>query len=88
MQIKEISRKEYDRFLEKAKPYSFIQTSKMNEVLKSVKSDTRLLALVNKEEILAVGLAYIRNMFGGKRVDFMAGANALNEKYDLYFMIK
>ena len=35
MIIKEISRSEYDEFLDKVKGYSFLQTSQMNEVLKS-----------------------------------------------------
>ena len=44
MEIKEISRKEYDNFLEKIDSYSFLQTSKMNEVFKSANRDTRLFA--------------------------------------------
>lgn len=88
MEIKEISRKEYDNFLEKIDSYSFLQTSKMNEVFKSANRDTRLFALVDNKEVLAVGLAFLRNIFGGKRIDFMVGANALDEKYEYIFYDK
>ena len=54
MEIKEISRKEYDDFLEKVESYSFLQTSKMSEVLISNNRQTKLLALVDKGEVLAL----------------------------------
>lgn len=88
MEIKEISRKEYDDFLEKVESYSFLQTSKMSEVLISNNRSTKLLGLVDKEEVLAVGLAFFRNIFGGGRIDFMVGANALDEKYEYIFYDK
>lgn len=88
MQIKEISRREYDIFLEKVKSYTFLHTSKMNEVLKIENNKTRLLALVDNEEILAVGLAYIRKILGGKRIDFMTGAKSIKEEYELIFYEK
>ena len=46
------------------------------------------LPLVDNKEVLAVGLAFLRNIFGGKRIDFMVGANALDEKYEYIFYDK
>lgn len=88
MIVKEISRKDYDEFLEKVESYSFLQTSKMNEVLISNNRQTKLLGLVDKGEILAVGLAFLRNIYGGKRIDFMVGASAVEEKYEYIFYDK
>lgn len=85
MLIKEISRKEYDQFLENVKNYSFLQTSAMNEVLKSNKRKTKLLGLVEEDKILAVGLAFYRNIYGGERMDLMVGASYIEEKYEILF---
>lgn len=88
MIVKEISRKDYDEFLEKVESYSFLQTSKMNEVLISNNRQTKLLGLVDKGEVLAVGLAFLRKIYGGKRIDFMVGASAVEEKYEYIFYDK
>lgn len=88
MIIKEISRIEYDKFLAGVEGYSFLQTSQMNEVLKSNNRETRLLGLVDGEEILAVGLAFIRKIFGGKRIDLMVGASSVDPKYEYVFYDK
>lgn len=88
MIVKEISRKEYDEFLKKVQYYSFLQTSKMNEVLISNNRDTKLLGLVDNGEVLAVGLAFLRKIYGGKRIDFMVGASAIEEKYEFVFYDK
>lgn len=88
MIVKEISRKDYDEFLEKVKSYSFLQTSKMNEVLISNNRETKLLGLVDEGEVLAVGLAFLRKIYGGKRMDFMVGASAVEEKYEYIFYDK
>ena len=88
MIVKEISRKDYDEFLEKVKSYSFLQTSKMNEVLISNNRETKLLGLVDEGEVLAVGLAFLRKIYGGKRIDFMVGASAIEEKYEFVFYDK
>lgn len=85
MKIKEISRCRYDEFLSRLSSYSFLQTSAMNEVLKSNKRKTKLLALVADDDILAVGLAFIRKFHGGERIDFMVGASSLEEKYEYIF---
>ena len=77
MIIKEISRNEYDEFLGRVESYSFLQTSEMAEVLKSNNRKIKLLALVEGEKILAVGLAFIRKIFGGERIDLMVGASAV-----------
>ena len=88
MIVKEISRKDYDEFLEKVKSYSFLQTSKMNEVLISNNRETKLFGLVDKGEVLAVGHAFLRKIYGGKRIDFMVGASAIEEKYEFVFYDK
>lgn len=88
MIIKEISRSEYDEFLDKVKGYSFLQTSQMNEVLKSNNRETKLLSLCDGDEILAVGLAFIRKIFGGKRIDLMVGASSIDPKYEYVFYDK
>lgn len=88
MIVKEISRKEYDDFLEKVESYSFLQTSKMNEVLISNNRETKLLGLVDGGEVLAVGLAFLRKIYGGKRIDFMVGASVIDEEYEYIFYDK
>lgn len=88
MIVKEISRKDYDEFLEKVKSYSFLQTSAMNEVLISNNRKTKLLGLVDNGEVLAVGLAFIRKIYGGNRIDLMVGASAVDENYEYIFYDK
>ena len=88
MIVKEISRKDYDEFLEKIKSYSFLQTSAMNEVLISNNRKTKLLGLVDNGEVLAVGLAFIRKIYGGNRIDLMVGASAVDENYEYIFYDK
>ncbi|MSS77450.1 peptidoglycan bridge formation glycyltransferase FemA/FemB family protein [Anaerococcus sp. AGMB00486] len=88
MVIKEISRNKYDDFLKKVETYSFLQTSEMKASLESNNRETKLLALVEDEEIFAVGLSFIRNFLGGKRIDFMVGASSYNEKYEYLFYDK
>lgn len=88
MIVKEISRKDYDEFLEKVESYSFLQTSKMNEVLISNNRQTKLLGLVDNDEVLAVGLAFLRDIFGGKRIDLMVGSSAIYEEYEYIFYDK
>lgn len=88
MIIKEISRNEYDEFLGRVESYSFLQTSEMAEVLKSNNRKIKLLALVEGEKILAVGLAFIRKIFGGERIDLMVGASAVDPSYEYIFYDK
>lgn len=88
MIIKEISRKEYDNYLARLSGVSFLQTSEMAEVLKSNKRKTKLLALVDGEEILAVGLAFMRNFYGGERIDLMVGASAEEKENEYIFYDK
>ena len=88
MIIKEISRNEYDDFLGRVESYSFLQTSEMAEVLKSNNRKIKLLALVEREKILAVGLAFIRKIFGGERIDLMVGASAVDPSYEYIFYDK
>lgn len=88
MIIKEISRNEYDGFLDKVESYSFLQTSEMAEVLKSNNRKIKLLALTEGEKILAVGLAFIRKIFGGERIDLMVGASAVDPAYEYIFYDK
>ncbi len=88
MIIKEISRKEYDDYLARLSGVSFLQTSEMAEVLKSNKRKTKLLALVDGDEILAVGLAFMRNFYGGERIDLMVGASAEDKANEYIFYDK
>lgn len=85
MEIKEVSRKEYDDFLKNVSHYSFLQTSQMNEVLISNGRKTKLLALVDNGEIYAVALAFIRNIFQGERMDLMVGASSITSEYEYVF---
>lgn len=88
MIIKEISRKEYDDYLARLSVVSFLQTSEMAEVLKSNKRKTKLLALVDCDKILAVGLAFMRNFYGGERIDLMVGASAEDKANEYIFYDK
>ena len=88
MNIKEISRKEYDVYLDRLEGVSFLQTSEMAEVLKSNKRKTKLLALVDDDQILAVGLAFMRNFYGGERIDLMVGASAEEKENEYIFYDK
>lgn len=85
MEIKEISRQEYDDFLQGVENYSFLQTSSMNEVLISNGRKTKLLGLLDGEEILAVGLAFYRNIYGGERMDLMVGASSTKPENEYLF---
>lgn len=88
MIIKEISRKQYDDYLHRLTGYSFLQTSEMAEVLKSNNRKTKLLALLDGEEILAIGLAFMRNFYGGERIDLMVGASAEKKENEYIFYDK
>ena len=88
MEIKEISRSEYDEFLRKIKNHSFYSTSKMAEVKKIDNAEPRLLGLVDGEEILAVAMTLLRKMFGGSRLDLFIGAYGINEEYEFIFYDK
>lgn len=88
MVIEEISRNEYDDFLKKVEDYSFLQSSAMKESLESNNREVKLLALKDGGEILAVGLSFIRNFLGGKRIDFMVGASSYDKKYEYSFYDK
>lgn len=88
MIIKEISRKEYDDYLARLRNYSFLQTSQMAEVLKSNNRKTKLLALHDEGEILAVGLAFMRKFYGGERMDLMVGASSEVKENEYIFYDK
>lgn len=88
MIVKEIKRQEYDDYLENLRDYSFLQRSEMGEALKVNGRDIRLLGLVDGEEILAVGLGFIRKFYEGKRLDFMVGASSHKKEYEYIFYDK
>ncbi|MDU5914097.1 MAG: peptidoglycan bridge formation glycyltransferase FemA/FemB family protein [Anaerococcus vaginalis] len=88
MEIKEISREEFDDFLKKIRNHSFYSTSKMANVKRIDYADPKLLALVDNGNILAVGMTLIRKLFISKRIDLFVGAYALEEKYEYIFYDK
>lgn len=88
MELKEISKDEYDKFLRKIRNHSFYSTSKMANVKSIDYADPKLLALVDKGQILAVGMTLIRKLFISKRMDLFIGAYALEEKYEYIFYDK
>ena len=88
MEIKEISREEFDDFLKKIRNHSFYSTSKMANVKRIDYADPKLLALVDNGNILAVGMTLIRKLFISERLDLFIGAYALEEKYEYIFYDK
>ncbi|MDO5014958.1 MAG: peptidoglycan bridge formation glycyltransferase FemA/FemB family protein [Clostridia bacterium] len=85
MKIQEVSKEEYDDFLNKIQNHSFLQSSAMSEVLTGRGVHTKLLGLVHEGEILAVGLALYRKILFGQRMDLMVGASSLEIDNEFLF---
>ena len=81
MELKEISKNEYDEFLKNIRNHSFYSTSKMANVKSIDYAEPKLLGLVDNGKVLAVGMTLIRKLFISKRMDLFVGAYALEEKY-------
>lgn len=64
VEIQEISKEEYDHYLNTVQITSFLQTSPMSSVLEVNDNETKFLALSNEGEILAVALVLIRGILG------------------------
>lgn len=88
MELKEISKNEYDEFLRKIRNHSFYSTSKMANVKSIDYAEPKLLGLVDDGKVLAAGMAQIRKLFISKRMDLFIGAYALEEKYEYIFYDK
>lgn len=88
MEINEISKTQFDDFMQKVSVNSFLQTSQMSNVLEASKFRTKLLGLIDGEEILAVALAVIRKMFLGVRIDLMTGAISIEPENEYIFYDK
>lgn len=88
MEINEISKTQFDDFIQKVSINSFLQTSQMSNVLEASKIRTKLLGLIDGEEILAVALAVIRKVFLGTRIDLMTGAISTKPENEYIFYDK
>lgn len=93
MKIIEINKEEFNKFTKyNESEHSFLQTIHMFEVFqKNNNSESKLLALVNdSKEVLAVCVALIKKVFGGKRMDIHGGVRLSQDKYfeDFFNAIK
>lgn len=90
MKIEKITSEVFNEYIEKFNSVSFLQTSCMGDVLKDSGLVTEFLALKDDETILAAGLAFYRKVFGGLRMDFMAGvkADSLESEFKFYDLLR
>lgn len=88
MEINEISKPQFDDFIQKVSVNSFLQTSQMSNVLEASNIQTKFLGLIEGSEILAVALAVIRKVFLGTRIDLMTGAISIEPENEYIFYDK
>lgn len=88
VEIQEISKEEYDHYLNTVQITSFLQTSPMSSVLEVNDNETKFLALSNEGEILAVALVHIRGILGGVMIDLMTGAISAKPENEYIFYDK
>lgn len=88
MEINEISKTQFDDFIQKVSVNSFLQTSQMSNVLEASNIQTKLLGLIDGGEIVAVALAVIRKVFLGTRIDLMTGAISIEPENEYIFYDK
>lgn len=88
MEINEISKTQFDDFIQKVSVNSFLQTSQMSNVLEASSIQTKFLGLIDGGEILSVALAVIRKVFLGTRIDLMTGAISIEPENEYIFYDK